>query len=191
MRSTRFQAVPRYKKWECSNTSTEARCVSLQKLIEETKRDIPDYQDKGKVVLARDDDQYIATRNSLRDSKGKMDTAMSEFLRADCENSSKEPYCQGKDGSVVQVKAAYNKSLGEIKSNPCEKMQAPRFTMAKDVYEGSLPATQDGLTPKPVSGDRENTEGDRLPAPAEPNFFMHGWNAFMNSMKSPFSWFGK
>ncbi|OYZ18641.1 MAG: hypothetical protein B7Y39_13395 [Bdellovibrio sp. 28-41-41] len=74
---------------------------------------------------------------------------MSEFLRADCED------------------------------NQCSdtKVQAPRFAMNKDVYEGNLPATQDGLSPKPVAstnlvssnGEPVATEGEaRLPASETP-----------------------
>jgi len=125
-----------------------------------------------------------------------MDRAMSEFMRADCEKSNKEPYCQGKDGNVAKVKEAYNSSLTKMKSSQCPTLQAPRFAMAKDVYGGNLPATQDELTPQAVVNGAPNTDGDRLPAlkkptNSEPTIFMRSWNAFMNSMKSLFSWFGK
>jgi hypothetical protein len=187
----------RYKTWECEKTPTETRCASLRALIEETKGDTKECEDKGRVVLARDEDQYIATRSALRESKKRMDRAMSEFMRADCEKSNKEPYCQGKDGNVAKVKEAYNSSLTKMKSSQCPTLQAPRFAMAKDVYRGNLPATQDGLTPQAVvNGAPVNTDSDRLPAlteptNSEPTIFMRGWNAFMNSMKSLFSWFGK
>lgn len=199
----------RFKKWECSKTPNEPRCASLTKLMAETKGDIPGCDDKSEVILARDDDQYIRTRAALRKSRKRMDDAMYGFLSADCEETSKEAYCKKQNGSVAQVKAAYNSSLKTINENQCNdsKVQAPRFVMEKDVYHGNLPTTQDGLTPQPVvagsnlvtaNGDPVNTDGEaRLPASetttgtSEPNIFMRGWNAFMNSMKSLFSWFGK
>lgn len=193
----------RYKKWNCDNNPTDDRCKELKKFIEETKGDIAQCDEKGKIVLARDDDQYIKTRKSLRESKARMDDAMSSFLRADCIEENKQPYCQGTDGVVVKVKKAYNTSLLSIKAKACPNLKSDRFDLNPKVAAGELPATQTEITPtitsstNIVSTDVTSDGATRAPAtetadsgdPNKPNLLMRGWNSFISTMKSLFSWF--
>jgi len=195
----------RLEKWNCDRSPNDTRCESLKKFIEKSKKDIANCDQKGALVLARDDEQYIATRAALANSKDQMDLAMEEFLMADCEGGAKESYCKGQIASAAKVKAAYNKGLSDLKSNQCRdtNLKAERFSMSKEVYSGNLPTSQMGLTPittgASVSSSANEIPSDqatRKPASSdstvsESNGFAKSWNAFLNGVKSLFSWFGK